>query len=265
MSQENPQPGYHAHGRGGNAFVNDPCLDPPAPNRARTVQSETELAVFGKYMVAGYNNSRGFYNNLEGLSGFAYSIDGGNRWIDGGGLPPVVPSGTPAPGSDRYFGDPVLVVDQSVRTFAGQAPQDAGQFYYSSIYQLPDGTHSLSVNRGRFQVAPPQTPESASNTRCLNNSSAQGVPDTSNLPSERIVWERPVVAVPVVDPADFLDKEWLYVSPVNGELYLTYTKFGADGSTPLELVRSTTVAILGSDLPSLFQTLMTRLIRQRSR
>src|SRR5205085_6085330 len=65
----NPQPGYHDNGRGGNTFVNDPCLDPPPPTRQRTVQSETEIAVFGKYMVAGYNDSFGFYNSNQGLTG----------------------------------------------------------------------------------------------------------------------------------------------------------------------------------------------------
>jgi hypothetical protein len=234
----NPQPGFHDNGRGGNTFVNDPCIDPPPPVRQRTVQSETEIATFGtKYIVAGYNNSRGFYNNTEGLSGFAYSINGGNTWVDGGGLPPVIPGDA----GDHYFGDPVVVVDQSARNFtvAGKATAQApGEFYYSSIYELPDGTFSLSVNRGRFMVAPPQTPESLSNTRCFKDPSQQGVPDTSKLPSERIVWERPSVAVPVIDPGDFLDKEWLAVNQATGTLYLTYTRFGSDGSTPLEMVRS---------------------------
>src|SRR5206468_7471164 len=130
----NPQPGYHDNGRGGNTFVNDPCLDPPPPARQRTVQSETEIATFGtKYVVAGYNNSRGFFNNTEGLSGFAYSINGGNTWVDGGGLPPAVPGAA----GDRYFGDPVIVADQSARTSkAAGTPtaQGAGEFYYSSIY-----------------------------------------------------------------------------------------------------------------------------------
>src|SRR5947209_19653276 len=57
----NPQPGYHDNGRGGNTFVNDPCLDPPPPLRQRTVQSEDEIATFGTYMVVGYNDSYGFY------------------------------------------------------------------------------------------------------------------------------------------------------------------------------------------------------------
>jgi len=71
----------HDNGRGGNTFTNDPCLDPPptAPppeNRRRTVQSETEVAVNGKNVVVGYNDSFGFYDNQQGLSGFAYSTNG---------------------------------------------------------------------------------------------------------------------------------------------------------------------------------------------
>lgn len=55
------------------------------------VQSETEIAVLnttgsmGKKMVVGYNDSFGFDDNRQGLSGYAYSTNGGNTWIDGGG------------------------------------------------------------------------------------------------------------------------------------------------------------------------------------
>ncbi len=242
--------GGHDRGRGGNTFVNDPCLD-PAPgevfpaNFFRTVQSETEIAVLntrgsmGKKMVAGYNDSFGFYNNTQGLSGFAYSVDGGNKWIDGGGLPPVVRSGAPAgtPGSDAYFGDPVVVVHQATQTF-----------FYSSIYMNPAGQFTLSVNRGSFQNAPPQGVESISNTRCANDPTEFGVPDPPPPnQDERIIWELPVEAVlqgfircspdPLIG-CDFLDKEWLYVDQNTGILYLTYTRFGFDGTTPIELVRS---------------------------
>ena len=245
----NPQPGYHDNGRGGNTFVNDPCLDPPPPNRRRTVQSETEMATFGKYMVAGYNDSFGFYDNTQGLSGVAYSVDGGNTWVDQSGLPPVVPSHGPGPGTpgyDTYSGDPVIVVDKSARTFTKDSAgntlttpltQAAGEFYYASIYWTGE-VFSLSVNRGRFVTAPPQQPESIADTRCLKDPTQYGVPNTQTLPTERISWERPSVAVEISDPGDFLDKEWLYVNQANGELYLTYTRFGSDGSTPLELVRS---------------------------
>lgn len=254
----NPQPGFHDNGRGGNTFVNDPCLDPPPPNTRRTVQSETEIATFGKYMVAGYNDSFGFYDNTQGLSGFAYSIDGGNRWIDGGGLPPVIPSPTlfNIPGPDRYFGDPVVVVDKSPRTFTQDSngnplpqpiTQPAGTFYFASLYSppgnpAPGSIGTVSVNRGRFLVAPPSTPETASNTRCQNRPELQGVADTQNLPKERVKWDPPSIAVPLTGPTqfDFLDKEWLHVDQATGTLYLVYVRFSGNGSgdTPVELVRS---------------------------
>ena len=235
-------------GTGNNVFVNDPCMDPPPPNRARTVQSETELAVLngrhshGKKIVVGYNDSWGFYNNTQGLSGYAYSIDGGRTFIDGGGLPPAVPGGGPigTPGEDTYAGDPVVVVHNRTETF-----------YYASIYLTPNGFQTLAVNRGRFKRVPPRpppyAPESKSNTRCAGHPERNGIPDPPTN-QERIVWEPPVVAVseaelgggPSPDPAlaDALDKEWLYVDQRTGVLYLTYTRFGVDGSTPIEMVRS---------------------------
>jgi hypothetical protein len=239
-ADDNPQPGYHDNGRGGNTFVNDPCLDPPpiAPppeNRRRTVQSETEIAVLnaagsmGKKMVAGYNDSYGFYNDKEGLSGYAYSVDGGNTWIDGGGLPPRTPTG----GSNfEYSGDPVVVVHHQTQ-----------RFFYSSIYRRDNGTFTLSVNRGTFQAAPPQGVESVANTRCLNDPTQFGVPDPPQQINERMIWELPVEAVPtgVNEVTDLLDKEWLYVDQKTGTLYLTYTRFVnalvATTATPLELMR----------------------------
>ena len=257
--------GFGRNRRFQNVFVNDPCLDPPpyAPfpeNFLRTVQSETEIAVLnrvpsgtgddhsrpgeadngndengrgGRLMVAGYNDSWGFYNNRQGLSGYAYSTDGGNNWIDGGGLPPIVKSGAEAgtPGNDAYFGDPVVQVHHRSKTF-----------YYASIYLTSAGVFTIAVNRGQFRVAPPQNsvePESRSNTRCAKNPAKWGVPDPPGFIRERIIWEPPVVAVPTLGTEDdFIDKEWLYVDQRTGELYLAYLRGAADGSTPLELMRS---------------------------
>jgi hypothetical protein len=230
-----------------NMFVNDPCLDPPPPSRERTVQSEAEIAVLnkvngadwssdnnngqnpdgddessqsGKLMVAGYNDSYGFYDNRQGLSGFSYSTNGGKSWIDAAGLPPMG-------ATDQYYGDPVVVVHHRSKTF-----------YYASIYQNMAGVFTLSVNRGQFKVAPQQGPESKANTRCEGSPTKFGVADPPAFIRKRIIWEPPVEAVQVFDPLDFLDKEWLYVDQRTGELYLVYVRFGADGSTPLELVRS---------------------------
>lgn len=237
--------GGRSNGRYADTFVNDPCLDPAPPGRDGTVQSEPEIAVLntsgsmGKKIVAGYNDTRGFNDRNEGLSGFAYSTDGGGTWIDGGGLPPLVQgSGTPDDaGKDAYFGDPSVVVHHATQ-----------RFFYASIYKLPDGTFTLSVNRGTFQVAPPQGAGSVANTRCLADPTQTGVADPPQQAQERIVWGPPVVAVRptaavggvIVDVSqsqDFLDKPWLYVDQTTGTLYLTYTRFALDGESPLELAR----------------------------
>jgi hypothetical protein len=199
-------------------------------------------------MVAGYNDSWGFYDNRQGLSGFSYSINGGKQWIDASGLPPRVPSGAPAGtlGSDAYFGDPVVVVDNSSRNFRvgnQRIKQKAGTFYFASIYANEAGIFTIAVNRGRFMVAPQQVPiESYANTRCKDNPALHGIPDPPPFVQERIIWEPPVMAVapPFLGENNdaFLDKEWLYVDQKTGYLYLTYTRFEIDGSTPIELVRS---------------------------
>ena len=280
-SGHNGHNGHNGHGdhdsERGNAFVNDPCLDPaptePFPfNFARTVQSDTEIAVLnsvreeddddddrhgddndrhhggdddrgrntsGLLMVAGYNDSHGQEDNRQGMSGFSYSTNGGKQWIDGGGLPPLVPSGLPAgtPGSDAYFGEPSVAVHHRTK-----------RFYYASLYQNPAGGFTLSVNRGQFKVAAQQVPvESFANTRCKRNPALHGIPDPPAFIRKRIIWEPPVEAVPpaigddetpgTVDD-DVFDKAWLYVNQETGALYLTYTRFGGDGATPLELVRS---------------------------
>jgi hypothetical protein len=102
------------------------------------------------------------------------------------------------------------------------------------------------VNRGTFQLAPPQNDESVSSNRCLTDSSQTGVFDPPQQGQQRIVWEPPVVAVRptavvggvmtnVDKSPDFLDKPWLSIDQATGTLYLTYTRFAADGETPVEL------------------------------
>ena len=137
-------------------------------------------------MVAGYNDSYGFDDNRQGLSGFSYSTDGGKLWIDASGLPPLIPTGLPAgtPGQDA----PVVIVHHKTK-----------KFYYSSLYLTAAGGSSISVVRGEFRVAPQQVPiESRANTRCEGNSAAHTIPDPAVQPTgvkKRIIWDPPVAAV----------------------------------------------------------------------
>ena len=137
----------------------------------------------------------------------------------------------------RTFGEPSVAVHHRTK-----------RFYYASLYQNPAGGFTLSVNRGQFKVAAQQVPvESFANTRCKRNPALHGIPDPPAFIRKRIIWEPPVEAVPPVigddeTPGtvddDVFDKAWLYVNQETGALYLTYTRFGGDGATPLELVRS---------------------------
>jgi hypothetical protein len=94
-----------------NVMVNNPVGDPVA----NSGQSETAIAQNGLNVVAGWNDSKGFYIFAEGLSGWGLSIDGGRTWTDGGGLPPG-----PAAGFE-HIGDPGLRVSS------------AGVFHYTDL------------------------------------------------------------------------------------------------------------------------------------
>jgi hypothetical protein len=104
-----------------NARVNDPQED-TNPSFSinqldQTTQSETSIAVRGNNLVTGFNDSFTtplFLTAGSDLSGYAYSTNGGQSWVDGGSIPNK--------DGDMNFGDPWLVSDS------------AGNFYYSTLY-----------------------------------------------------------------------------------------------------------------------------------
>jgi hypothetical protein len=87
---------------GPNIQVNAPQQAPPA---GRLGRSETTIATGsgGQNLVAGWNDAQGFAKvpftipptipGTPGLSGFAFSTDGGNTWTDTG-PPPLFPATT---------------------------------------------------------------------------------------------------------------------------------------------------------------------------
>ena len=110
-----------------NVRVNDPGTD---RFLEQTTQSETSIAVAGRRVAVGFNDSQrvypgGILTAAANLSGVAYSRDGGRSFTDGGNLPS-------APGQ-IHFGDPWLGSDR------------AGTFYYADL--------SLSGESGGLEVA----------------------------------------------------------------------------------------------------------------
>src|SRR6267143_46013 len=78
-----------------------------------STQSEVSIAIdrTGRHVVIGFNDFRGFDNNSNptSLSGFMYSDDGGETFVDGGQLPTP---GNDAIGATKFpqvFGDPDVV------------------------------------------------------------------------------------------------------------------------------------------------------------
>jgi hypothetical protein len=130
-----------------NVLVNAP--QQPFPN-GLLGRSETTVASSsnGRFLLAGFNDAQGFCGSLfgapctpenpPGLSGFAFSTDGGVTWTDGGAPDPAL---SPA-GNVFTRGDPWM--DRG--GFDGQT------FYYSNLALDINTGNSLgvSVHRGRF-------------------------------------------------------------------------------------------------------------------
>jgi FlgD Ig-like domain len=107
-----------------NRRINDPMGE-----AVGMVQSEITIVTHADTIVVGWNDSAGFYIPGHSGSGYGYSVDRGDSWIDGGGLPEGV--GT------AVFGDPAVAVSS-----------DGDWVYWSLDYgESPAG---LTINRGRF-------------------------------------------------------------------------------------------------------------------
>jgi hypothetical protein len=124
-----------------NVRVNDPARD--RHQQDQTTQSETTIAVAGRNVAIGYNDSQQsllFTTQGSSLSGYSYSRDGGRTFTDGGPLPN-------GPGYVN-FGDPWLTSDR------------AGRMYYATLAGTPNFNLGVSVarstNGGRNWSAPLQ-------------------------------------------------------------------------------------------------------------
>ncbi len=96
-----------------NVACNDRVV---CPDGRGTIQSETTLAISGDVVVCGYNDFRGYYcpDQEPGYQwiGWAFSLDGGATFTDGG----------PLPGRTQHRGDPWLATGPD------------GTIYYADLY-----------------------------------------------------------------------------------------------------------------------------------
>lgn len=92
-----------------------------------TTQSETTIAVSGSHLVAGFNDD-GQFLSTQSLTGYGYSTDGGQTWIDGGVIPAI-------PKGGENIGDPDVKADR------------AGNFYFATLAIKPDGTSIIGVSK----------------------------------------------------------------------------------------------------------------------
>ncbi len=110
-----------------NHVVNDYQSEPTG-----RVQSEVSIAVHEDKVVIGWNDAAKFYGQGT-LSGYAYSSDRGDTWVDGGSMP----NGS---GTDVY-GDPSIAVT------------NAGHWVFASIdLGSPD---AVAINHGDFSGGAP--------------------------------------------------------------------------------------------------------------
>jgi hypothetical protein len=111
-----------------NVRVNDPARD--RHQQDQTTQSETSIAVAGRNVAVGYNDSQNSllaFTQATSLTGYSYSRDGGRTFTDGGPLPN-------APGYVN-LGDPWLTSDR------------AGRMYYATLAITPNYNLGVSVAR----------------------------------------------------------------------------------------------------------------------
>ena len=180
----------------------DECQNNPRCGRGfrdgpRGGQAELSIAIdnSGQHIVVGFNDQRGFLLNPVSVSGFMYSDDGGETFVDGGQLPS--PGNTDIGGTllPQIFGDP------EVKYLGGCT------FVYASIILAANPVSTVAQTMGVHR-----------STDCGH---------TWTGPFEVAAATNPT------SPFDAADKEFMDVDPDSGRLMLTWTNFQGDGGVAI--------------------------------
>ena len=117
-----------------NQRCNDPSSDPAGDG-----QCEVSIARWNNYMVAAWNDGRGFREVNPPLAnqtqGWGISVDGGVTWTDEGIFP--IPAAYAA--TWNWSSDPVVTVNPTT-----------GAFYYSGLADANSSLSAIGVIKGRF-------------------------------------------------------------------------------------------------------------------
>jgi len=187
--------------------------DDAPPDGPASTQSETSIAVdsTGQHIVIGFNDFRGFASNPISVSGFKYSDDGGQTFVDGGQLP--------SPGTDSIGAIklPQVLGDPDVKYIGGCT------FVYSSIlikkFSAATAVETMAVHRstdcghtwvGPFEVTAATNPN--------------GLVDAAG------------------EAEDAADKEFMDVDPDSGRVVMSWSNFTpvAAGRVEISTTFSTT-------------------------
>ena len=184
--------------------------DPAAVLRSGASELSVAVSAKGRTAVAGWNDGEGFAfapfvpdQPPLGLSGYAFSSNGGRSWTDGG-APPIGSkvafgpgtAGRSATGNYVTRGDPWLDVDSK------------DSFFYANLAVWEDDPNAppagISLHRGAFK-------------------------------RNRFSWDKPVLVQSPNYPNDFLDKEALAVDRRGGRtaVYVSVTNFEETCDIPL--------------------------------
>ncbi len=179
-------------------------------------QAETSIAVdsTGQHIVVGFNDTRGFDLNPISVSGFMYSDDGGQTFVDGGQLP--------TPG-DQSLGSlllPAVFGDPDVKYLG------ACNFVYSSIllkkFSDVDVVQTLGVH------------------------TSKDCGHTWNGPFEVKPASNPNGGVIAGTPLDAADKEFIDVDPETKLVMVSWSNFTPFAPGGVEISTSTNPNIMGA-------------------
>ena len=178
-----------------------------APNGTQAYgQSETSIAAVDQYVVEGWNDATGFVspcpspNNKESGTGFGFSNNGGNSFVDMGGIP------------NDNCASFVSAGDPSVEAWEYQGTH---YFYISYLYPSATGLGANNLGLTACKVAGSGT---SATLEC-------GQPIIAATSSQ-------CISTPAGTVCSFLDKDFLSIDPQRGRLYMSYTDFEGNSDNP---------------------------------